>query len=143
MTSEACIAHVVFPSKMAAETIVKYMTENPRTKLLVILRRGYRINPRNVSHYVAEKCKLRQLILDRSGGLAPARPNLLDVESRFAERLVAVNRRLFLNRLSPPSTKRAPTAGRFPHNLLSPRRPKTDTEHAKSSRSSSNSALLS
>jgi hypothetical protein len=63
--------------QMAAETIVKYMTENPRTKLLVILRRGYRINPRNVSHYVAEKCKLRQLILDQSGGLAPARPNLL------------------------------------------------------------------
>jgi hypothetical protein len=63
--------------QMAAETIVKYMTENPRTKLLVILRRGYRINPRNVSHYVAEKCKLRQLILDRSGGLAPARPSLL------------------------------------------------------------------
>ena len=63
--------------QMAAETIVKYMAGNPRTKLLVILHRGYRINPRNVSHYVAEKCKLRKLILDQSGGLAPARPNLL------------------------------------------------------------------
>jgi uncharacterized iron-regulated protein len=67
--------------QMAAETIVKYITENPRTKLLVILHRGYRINPRNVSHYVAEKGKLRQLILDRSSGLAPARPNLLTLGS--------------------------------------------------------------
>ncbi len=63
--------------QMIAESIVRFMHDNPGVKLLVFLPDGAMINPREVADYAAQKTSLRQMILDRSQSLPGERPQLL------------------------------------------------------------------
>ncbi len=63
--------------QIIAENIVRFMGENPNTKLLVFLPDDAMINPREVADYAAQKSSLRQLILDRSQTQPGERPQLL------------------------------------------------------------------
>ncbi len=63
--------------QIIAENIVRFMRENPGTKLLVFLPDDAMINPREVADYAAQKSSLRQMILDRSQPLPGERPQLL------------------------------------------------------------------
>ncbi|MEO8440118.1 MAG: ChaN family lipoprotein [Spartobacteria bacterium] len=60
-----------------AENIVRFVQENPGTKLLVFLPDDAMINPREVADYVAQKAPLQQMILDRPERSPNERPQLL------------------------------------------------------------------
>ncbi|HEY3661597.1 MAG TPA: hypothetical protein VGL24_00415, partial [Chthoniobacterales bacterium] len=63
--------------QIIAESIVRFMHDNPNVKLLVFLPDDAMINPREVADYAAQKTSLRQMILDRSQTSPGERPQLL------------------------------------------------------------------
>lgn len=69
-------AHLV-AEQMIADNIVRFMHDNPGMKLLVFLPDDAMINPREVADFAAQKSSARQLILDHSGKLPAAHPQLL------------------------------------------------------------------